>query len=79
MGKKLITHLKHIILFSTKAFTAFKLIRRVTEMVIGVEDINTFSISSVIWCFYIILKWRSLSVSSKKQEDIKHNDNSFKK
>lgn len=72
MGKKLITHLQHALLFSTKAYTALKLIRRVIEMLMGNEDTNSLSISLIIWCLYLILKWRYLSNDKKEKQTSKY-------
>lgn len=81
MGKKFITNLKNTLLYAIKSYAAFRLIRRVTEMLMGAEDINNLYISLGIWCFYLIAKRRSLSISRIKQKNIKPIDNnsSFKK
>lgn len=81
MGKNFITHLKNTLLYAIKSYAAFRLIRRVTEMLMGAEDINNLYISLGIWCFYLIAKRRPLSISKNKQTNIKQTDknSSFKK
>jgi len=81
MGKNFITNLKNTLLYAIKSYAALRLIRRVTEILMGAEDINNLYISLGIWCFYLIAKRRSLSISRIKQKNIKPTDNnsSFKK
>lgn len=81
MGKTTITNLKNSLLYAIKSYGAFRVIRRVTEMLIGTEDFNTLYISLGIWCFYLIAKRRPLSISKTKEKNIKPTDknSSFKK
>jgi len=81
MGKNFITNLKNTLLYAIKSYAALRLIRRVTEILMGAEDINNLYISLGIWCFYLIAKRRSLSISKNKQKNINPTDNnsSFKK
>lgn len=69
MGKKILTILKQKLSATIKTYPVFKLVNRLVEMLTGVDDINTFSISIIIWCFYIIYNERRLLTKVDKKEN----------
>lgn len=74
MGKNFITNIKNTLLYAIKSYAAFRLIRRVTEMLMGTEDINHLYISLGVWCLYLIAKRRPISISKTKHKNIKPAD-----
>tara|TARA_B110000211_G_C13930531_1_gene486966 strand:- start:367 stop:612 length:246 start_codon:yes stop_codon:yes gene_type:complete len=77
MGKKILTVIKQKLFATIKTYPIFKLINRLVEILTGVDDVYTFSISIIIWCFYIIYKRKLLTGNYKKENERKYiNKNS---